>query len=233
MLVAAVPVTGAIVGLVLWLAWNKGLRPGIAWRAGLPSSGLVGSCLAFVPAAYVAAEPRMQLVVGVLAGSLFALAWGLVARDPAAQPKIRMTWRNHHGRLVTETLADDDPLVTKIFSSRRSLTGGGIAAAAVLVAGTTAAVLRARPEADLGMAGLWLGGGLAATAFGAVVAYLLGGLVGGLLGLVLPPEAPLQTYDPHPDTDPHPDPHDQLEDEGFAEAIEDFEKLLQRDKPPR
>lgn len=194
---ALVPI-GVAVGLFVWLSARHGLRPGPIWRAGFPSSGLAGACLALLPAEYAVAEPRLPLVVGLLAATTLAGAWALIARDPAYQPKMRVQYRTSAFRWKEETLSDDSVLGRKLFSSRRSLTGGGVAGALALAGGTVATVLRSRQEPELAIAGLWIGGGLGVTVLATVVAYLVGALVGAALGLVLPAEAPLATYDPAP-----------------------------------
>ena len=184
-----VPVIGlAAGGIVLALALH-GLRPGAHWKAMFPVLGVAGACLALVPAAYTVSEPRLPLIVAALNSALFAGAWALVARDPAYQPKPGTFVRTVGGRY--EYRQYGPVLSKKLFRNRRSLTGAGMGAAIAMIALATAGTLRARHEAELGIAGLWLGGGFAGALFGAIPAYLVGGLAGTIAGLFLPPEPSL------------------------------------------
>lgn len=177
---------GAALGVFI-MFFSGGARRGM--RIGYPLAGSFGALLAMLPAAYVAEEPRLQIVVGLIDAVLFSAAWGAAVRDPNYQPppmrEIRW-WENgyqlfgsnvrHYRKGAWQT--------KKVISSPAALTGAGIALAIVVVAATSGATLMARHEKEMGIVGLYMGAGVMVAFVGGAVAYFVGALVGWAVGKI-------------------------------------------------
>lgn len=177
---------GAVLGVFV-MFFSGGARRGT--RIGYPLMGSCGALLALLPAAYVAEEPRLQIVVGLIDAALFSIAWGAAVRDPNYQPPPmrELRWYENGYRIFGDNMRHYQKgawQTKKAFSSPAALTGAGIALAIVVAGSAGGATLMARHEKEMGIVGLYMGAGVMTAFVGGALAYLVGALVGWVVGKI-------------------------------------------------